>query len=124
MEAFSNAFKMPTRNCVSPVPPDSLGLQELDSLESVLLLVEGLSLDKPIDCLRQFTESIIFLKIEPLIQRCLSLCHGNIHLVTNTLAILILILIYLPCKINLVLDIILGKYSEGNKTVVYYIIYK
>lgn len=115
MQAFSNAFKTPIRNCVSPVPPDFLGLQELDSLESVLLLVEGLSLDKPIDCLKQFAESIILLKIEPLLQKCLSLSHGNIHLVTNTLAVLILTLIYLPCKISLVQDIILGKYLEGNK---------
>jgi len=119
MQAFSNAFKTPTRNCVSPVPPDFLGLQELDSLESVLLLIEGLSLDKPVDCLKQFAESIIFLKIEPLLQKCLSLSHGNIHLLTNTLAVLILTLIYLPCNISLVQDIILGKYLEGNKIFIY-----
>jgi len=115
MQAFSNAFKTPTRNCASPVPPDNFGLQELASLESVLLLVQGLSLDKPIDCLKQFTESIINLKIEPLLQRCLSLSHGNLRLVTTTIAVLILTLIYFPCKITLIQDILLGKYLEGNK---------
>ncbi|CAH1721638.1 serine/threonine-protein kinase fused isoform X2 [Aphis gossypii] len=75
MQAFSNAFKSPARNCVSPVPPDVIGIQELDSLESVLLLIEGLCLDKPIECLKQFTESIYFLKILPLLQKCLSLSH-------------------------------------------------
>ncbi|XP_022168997.1 serine/threonine-protein kinase fused isoform X3 [Myzus persicae] len=113
MQAFSNAIKSPARNCVSPVPPDSIGIQELGSLESVLLLVEGLCLDKPYECLKQFTESIYFLKILPLLQKCLSLSHGNTHLVTNTLAVLILTLLYLPCNINLVQDIVLGKHLEG-----------
>jgi len=114
MQAFSNAIKSPTRNCVSPAPPDSIGIQELGSLESVLLLVEGLCLDKPMECLKQFTESIYFLKILPLLQKCLSLSHGNTHLVTNTLAVLILTLIYMPCNINLVQDIVLGKHMEGT----------
>lgn len=114
MQAFSNAIKSPARNCVSPAPPDSIGIQELGSLESVLLLVEGLCLDKPIECLKQFTESIYFLKILPLLQKCLSLSHGNTHLVTNTLAVLILTLIYLPSNINLVQDIVLGKHLEGT----------
>lgn len=114
MQAFSNAFKSPARNCVSPVPPDVIGIQELDSLESVLLLIEGLCLDKPIECLKQFTESIYFLKILPLLQKCLSLSHGNTHLVTNTLAVLILILLYLPCNISLVQDIVIGKHLEGR----------
>ncbi|XP_022168998.1 serine/threonine-protein kinase fused isoform X4 [Myzus persicae] len=87
MQAFSNAIKSPARNCVSPVPPDSIGIQELGSLESVLLLVEGLCLDKPYECLKQFTESIYFLKILPLLQKCLSLSH--------------------------VQDIVLGKHLEG-----------
>lgn len=115
MQAFSNVFKSPARNCVSPAPPDTSGLQELTCLESVLLLVEGLSLDKPIESLKQFCDSIISLKIVPLLQKCLSLSHGNTHLVTNTLAVLILILIYLPRNINLVQDIVIGKHLESNK---------
>jgi len=114
MQAFSNAIKSPTRNCVSPPPPDSIGIQELGSLESVLLLVEGLCLDRPMECLKQFTESIYFFKILPLLQKCLSLSHDNTNLVTNTLAVLILILIYLPCNIDLVQDIVLGKHLEGT----------
>jgi len=114
MQAFSNAIKSPTRNCVSPVPPDSIGIQELGSLESVLLLVEGLCLDKPMECLKQFTDSIYFLKILPLLQKCLSLSHGNTHLVTNTIAVLILILIYSPSNIDLVQNIVLGKHLEGT----------
>lgn len=114
MQAFSNAFKSPARNCVSPAPPDTLGKQELDSLESVLLLVEGLSLDKPVECLKQFTESINILKIVPLLQKCLSLSHGSTQLVTNTLAVLILTLIYLPRNISLVQDIVIGKHLEGK----------
>lgn len=114
MQAFSNAIKSPTRNCVSPVPPDSIGIQELGSLESVLLLVEGLCLDKPMECLKQFTDSIYFLKILPLLQKCLSLSHGNTHLVTNTIAVLILILIYSPSNIDLVQNIVLGKHLEGR----------
>lgn len=121
MQAFSNAFKSPARNCVSPVPPDVIGIQELDSLESVLLLIEGLCLDKPIECLKQFTESIYFLKILPLLQKCLSLSHGNTHLVTNTLAVLILILLYLPCNISLVQDIVIGKHLEGTVIVFIYL---
>lgn len=114
MQAFSNAFKSPARNCVSPVPPDTVGIQELNSMESVLLLVEGLSLDKPVECLSQFIESIICLKIVPLLQKCLSLSHGRTHLVTNTLAVLILTLIYLPQTISLVQDIVIGKHLEGK----------
>lgn len=114
MQAFSNAFKSPTRSCVSPAPPDTIGLQELDSLVSVLLLVEGLSLDKPVECLKQFTGSVVILKIVPLLQKCLSLSHGNTHLVTNTLAVLILTLIYLPHNMGLVQDIVIGKHLEGK----------
>lgn len=114
MQAFSNAFKSPTRNCVSPVPPDDMGLQELDCMESVLVLVEGLSLDKPYDCLRQFIDSVVFLKIVPLLQRCLSLSHGNTQLVSNTLAALILILLYLPDSVDFVEDVLFGKYLEGS----------
>ncbi|XP_029347113.1 serine/threonine-protein kinase fused isoform X2 [Acyrthosiphon pisum] len=88
MQAFSNAIKSPARNCVSPAPPDSIGIQELGSLESVLLLVEGLCLDKPMECLKQFSESIYFLKILPLLQKCLSLSH--------------------------VQDVVLGKHLEGR----------
>lgn len=114
MQSFSYALKSPVRNCISPVPPDEMGKQELDSLESVLLLIEGLSLDNPLECLQQFTDSVILLNIVPLLQKCLSLSHGNIHLVTNTLAVLVLILIYSPRNINLVEDIIIGKYLEGS----------
>jgi len=121
MQAFSNAIKSPTRNCVSPVPPDSIGIQELGSLESVLLLVEGLCLDKPMECLKQFTDSIYFLKILPLLQKCLSLSHGNTHLVTNTIAVLILILIYSPSNIDLVQNIVLGKHLEGTIIVFFYL---
>lgn len=117
MLAFSNALKTPARNCVSPAPPDLIGLQELGSLESVLLLVEGLSLDKPEECLKQFTDSIILFKIAPVLQKCLSLSLGNIKLVTNTLAVLILVLMYLPCKIDLVQDIIIGKHLEGIQNI-------
>lgn len=114
MQAFSNAFKSSTRICVSPVPPDTIGIQELGSLESVLLLVEGLCLDKPVECLKQFTDSIVLLKIVPLLQKCLSLSHGNTRLVTNTLAVLVLSLLYLPHSIYLVEDIVIGKYLEGS----------
>lgn len=120
MQSFSYAFKSPVRNnCVSPVPPDEMGKQELDSLESVLLLVEGLSLDKPIECLRQFIDSVKDLKIEPLLQRCLSLSHGNTRLVANTLAVLVLCLIYSPRNITMVENVIIGKYLEGIKTYIY-----
>jgi hypothetical protein len=122
MQAFSNVFKSPARNCVSPAPPDNSGLQELGCLESVLLLVEGLSLDKPMECLKQFSDSIVYLKIVPLLQKCLSLSHGNTHLVTNTLAVLILTLIYLPRNINLVQDIVIGKHLESNNTFSVYVV--
>lgn len=114
MLAFSNAFKTPARNNVSPAPPDISDLQELDSLESVLLLVEGLSLDKPIECLKQFTDSIISLKIGPILQKCLSLSHGNTQLVANTLAVLILSLIYVPRNLGIVQDVLIGTYLEGS----------
>lgn len=114
MQAFACTFKSPVRDCASPVPPDTMGKQVLGSLESVLLLVEGLSLDRPAECLMQFADSIIGLKIIPLLQRCLSLSHGSIKLVANTLAVLILTLIYLPHNISLVEDIVLGKYLEGT----------
>ncbi|XP_050542973.1 serine/threonine-protein kinase 33 [Daktulosphaira vitifoliae] len=114
MKAFSNAFKLTVRNCVSPAPPDTISIQELGSLESVLLLIEGLSLDKPVECLMQFCESINELKLVNHIQKCLSLSHGNTQLVTNTLAVLILTLIYMPRNFNLVHDIVLGKNMEGR----------
>lgn len=114
MQAFSNAFKSPTRSCVSPAPPDTICLQELNSLVYVIILVTGLSLDKPVKCLKQFTDSIVILKIVPLLQKCLSLSHGNTDLVSRTLAILILTLVYLPHKMDLVQDIVIGKHLEGN----------
>lgn len=123
MESFSHGFKLPSRKSVSPAPPNFLSMQELDSLESVLLLVEGLSLDRPVECLKQFTESVISLNIVPLLQKCLSLCHGNTRLVSNTLAVLLLTLIYMPTNITLVQDIVLGKYLEGNITFIYIYIY-
>lgn len=119
MQSFSNVFKSPARSCVSPVPPDTIGKQELCCLDSVLLLVKGLSMDKPLNCLQQFIDSIIFLKIIPLLQRCLSLSHGNMNLVSNTLAVLLLIMVYLPHNINIVLDILIGKYLEGNLKCLY-----
>lgn len=114
MQSFSNVLKSPTHSCVSPVPPDTIGKQELCCLESVLLLIKGLSLNKPLDCLQQFIESIILFKIVPLLQKCLSLSHGNMNLVANTLAVLLLTLLYLPHNINIIIDIIIGKYLEGN----------
>lgn len=116
MQSFSNAFKLPTRKSVSPAPPTSLGIQELDRLESVLLLVEGLSLDRPMESIKQFIESVVSLKSVPLIQRCLLLSHGNVRLVSNTLAVLILTTIYMPSNIAFVQDIIVGNYIEGNVT--------
>lgn len=114
MQSFSNVFKSSTHSCASPVPPDTIGKQELYCLDSVLLLIKGLSLNKPLDALQQFIESVILLKIVPLLQKCLSLSHGYMDLVANTLAVLLLTLIYLPHNINIVLDILIGKYLEGN----------
>lgn len=115
MHAFSKAFKS-TRSCVSPVPPDLISAQELDSLEAVLLLVEGLSLDRPIECVKQFADCVKTLGTVPIIQKCLSLSHGNTRLVANTLAVLILTLIYLPYNISLLIEIVFGKQLEGNKS--------
>lgn len=114
MHAISKAFKS-TRSCVSPVPPDPVSVQELDSLEAVLLLIEGLSLDRPVECVKQFAGCIKTLSTVQIIQKCLSLSHGNTRLVANTLAVLILTLLYLPYTISLLEEIVFGKQLEGNK---------